>query len=84
MSTPQSKPAPVVTREKVKVGIWRRRSAKGRCVYEITFRDSDRRQRRQVVPGGLREAETALADVKSRMGRGERVAPNPSLIFAVA
>src|SRR4051794_32343536 len=71
-------------REKVKPNIWRRKSAKGRWVYEITFKDSDGRDRRQTVQGGLREAETALATVKSRMGRGDRVAPQPRLTLAVA
>jgi len=73
-----------VQREKVKPGIWRRKSAKGRWVYEITFRDSDGRQRRQVIVGGMKEAQTALANVKARMGGGERVAPNPRLTFALA
>jgi integrase len=73
-----------VVREKVKPGIWRRKSANGRWVYEITFRDSDGRQRRQVVSGGMREAQTALAAVKARMGAGERVAPNRKLTFALA
>jgi integrase len=77
-------PAKGITREKVKPGIWRRRNAKGKPVYEITFRDSDGRQRRQTVAGGMREAEQALADVKARMGKGERIAPNPKLTFAAA
>lgn len=71
-------------REKVRPGIWRRKSARGKWVYEITFRDSDGVQRRQRVDGGMREATTALASVKSRMGSGERVAPNPRLTLAVA
>jgi len=45
---------------------------------------SDGVQRRQVVVGGMREAQNALADVKSKMGKGERVAPNPRMTFAVA
>lgn len=74
-----------VTREKVKPGIWRRKIAKGKVVvYEITFRDSDGRQRRQTVHGRLRDAETALREVKLKMGKGERVAPNRMLTFAVA
>lgn len=77
-------PTGVVAREKVKPGIWRRRDAKNRWRYEIVFRASDGRQRRQTVVGGLREAETALADVKARMGKGERVTPNPSLTFGAA
>lgn len=76
--------APAVSREKVKPGIWRRKNAKGQLVYEITYRDSDGRQRRQTVAGGVREAQTALADVKARMGRGQRVAPAPRLLFADA
>jgi integrase len=71
-------------REKVKPGIWRRRDAKNRWRYEIVYRASDGNQRRQTVDGGLRDAETAVADVKARMGRGERVAPDPTLTFAVA
>jgi hypothetical protein len=68
-----------VQRTKVAPGIWKRKGADGKDRYEITFRDSDGRQRRQVVDGGKKAAETALADVKSRMGKGERVAPQPRL-----
>ncbi len=70
-------------RVKVKPGIWRRETASG-VRYEIAYRDSDGRQRRQVVEGGQRAAETALATVKSEMGRGRRVAPVPRLTFDVA
>ena len=73
-----------VKREKVKPGIWRRKNSKGAWVYEITFRDSMGTQRRQTVPGGMREAQTALASVQARMGRGERVAPAPRLTFGQA
>jgi integrase len=73
-----------VTRSKVASGIWKRTGADGKPRYEITFRDSDGTQRRQVVEGGKRVADTALADVKSRMGRGERVAPRHDLTFAEA
>lgn len=73
-----------VERERVKPGIWRRKNARGATVYEITFRDSDGRQRRQTVPGGMREAEAALARVKAGMADGKRVAPNPRLSFAEA
>lgn len=83
MST--TKPTRATPREKVKPGIWRRRNAQGRWVYEIAYRDSDGRQRREVVKdGGMREAETALSKVKAKLGTGERVAPNPRLTFAVA
>ncbi len=83
MSSEKPTSAPAVVREKVKPGIWRRKGAKG-WVYEIAYRDSDGVQRRQKVSGGMREAQTALAAVKARMGTGERIAPNPRLTFAVA
>ena len=76
--------AKAIHRERVAPGIWRRTSADGKARYEITYRDSDGRQRRHVVEGKKKDAETALADVKSRMGRGQRVAPRPSLTFGEA
>ena len=71
-------------RERVKPCIYRRANINGKWKYEITYRDSDGRQRWQVVDGGIRAAEAALADRKARMGRGERVAPNPNLTFGMA
>lgn len=65
-------------------GIWKRLGADGKPVYEITYRDSDGRQRRQTVIGGVRAAEAALAKVKSDKGQGKRVAPNPRLTFEAA
>jgi len=53
-------------------GIYKRTSS-GPTVYEITFVDSDGRQRWQTIEGGLREARRARADVVSKLGRGERV-----------
>jgi integrase len=73
-----------VRRTKVAPGIWKRAGADGKPRYEIAYRDSDGRQRRQVVEGGKRAAEARLADVKSKMGRGERVAPSPRLTFGQA
>jgi integrase len=73
-----------IERTRVAPGIWKRRGADGRDRYEITFRDSDSRQRRQVVEGGKRAAETALSDVKARMGKGERIVPSPRLTFGEA
>lgn len=74
------------TRGRVKVapGIWKRPNAEGRDVYEIAYRDSDGKQRRQTVHGGKRAAETALAKVKAAKGSGQRVAPMPKLTFAQA
>ncbi|MHB8578228.1 MAG: phage integrase central domain-containing protein, partial [Dehalococcoidia bacterium] len=73
-----------VKRERVKPGIWRRVGADAKPRYEITYRDSDGKQRRQVIDGGLRVAEATLADVKARIGKGERVAPRRTLTFAEA
>lgn len=72
-------------RERVKPGIYRRLMADGKTWrYEIAYRDSNAVQRRHVVEGGIKAAETALSTVKSKMGKGERVAPNPRLTFDVA
>lgn len=79
-----AKKVAAVGREKVGPGIWRRKNAAGEWVYEIAYRDSDGRQRRQTVHGGKRAAETALSTVKSEMGRGKRVAPMPRLTFGDA
>ena len=73
-----------IQRERVKPGIWRRSGADGKPRYEITYRDSDGTQRRQVVEGGIRAAETVLADTKAKMGKGKRVAPRPTLTFGEA
>ena len=64
-----------VIRTLIERNIYRREDADGRVRYELNFRDSDGRQRRQTVEGGIRAARTALADVKARQGKGERVAP---------
>lgn len=81
----QPKTPSSVEREKVAPGIWRRRTANGKgWRYEVTYRDSDGVQRRQTVEGGKRAAETELATLKSRMGRGEKVAPNARLTFGDA
>jgi integrase len=73
-----------VQRERVELGIWRRYTDAGSPVYEIVYRDSDGRVRRRTVPGGVREARTALADIRSDKGHGKRVAPAPRLTFAIA
>lgn len=65
-------------------GVYVRRDARGQRVFEIGFRDSDGRQRWQTVEGGVTAAERTLADRKARMGRGERVAPKPTLTFGDA
>ena len=75
---------PKTRRERVKPGIYVRHNRQGRKVYEITYRDSDRRQRWETIEGGIRAAEAALADKRARIGRGERVAPIPNLTFGNA
>ncbi len=72
------------TRQHVERNIYKRLDADGHWRYELNFRDSDGRQRRQTVEGGVKAARVALADVKARMGRGQRVAPLPNLTFAQA
>lgn len=71
-------------RERVKPGIYKRLGVDGKPVFEIGYRDSDGKQRWQRVHGGVRAAEAALADIKARRGKGERVAPSPRLTFAEA
>jgi integrase len=64
-------------------GIYYRDSPDGRR-YEITYLDSDGRRRWQVVPGILRDAETALADLKDRQRKGERVVPTRATLGEAA
>ena len=67
----------------MKAGIHVRKDARGRRVYEIAYMTPLGRQRWQTVEGGLRAAEAVLADVKARLGRGERIIRQPKLTFAV-
>ncbi len=73
--------APRRTKVKDRRGIYYRPGADGRRRYEITYRDSEGRQRWKVVPGGLKDAEAALEEVRGRLRRGERLAPT-KLTFA--
>ncbi|MGI8903746.1 MAG: tyrosine-type recombinase/integrase [Solirubrobacteraceae bacterium] len=73
-----------IERERVEPGIYRRTGADGRARFEVSFRDSDGRQRRRTVEGGVKAARTALSSVKADLGRGKRVAPTPRLTFDVA
>jgi integrase len=56
-------------------GVYYRERSKGR-VYEIAYTDSLGKRRFETVPGGLRDAQRALATVRERMHRGEKVAPS--------
>lgn len=71
-------------RERVERNIYRRTAADGKPRYELVFVDSDGRQRRQTVEGGVKAARVALADIKARQGHGQRVVPMPSLTFGQA
>src|SRR4051812_7226858 len=57
-------------RVRVERGIYKN-PASGR--YEIQYSDSSGRVRWQRVPGGLREARVAKAEVQARLGRGDLV-----------
>lgn len=72
------------TRQLVERNIYKRLDAGGHWRFELNYRDSDGRQRRQTVEGGIKAARVALSDVKARMGRGQRVAPLPNLTFGEA
>jgi integrase len=75
---------PTHPRVKVEQGIWRRTNPDRSTVYEITYRDSDGRQRRRTVGPLLKEARAQLAQVKADMSRGVRVAPTPQLTVKLA
>jgi integrase len=57
-------------------GIYYRKTPKGRK-YEVTFTDTTGRQRWKTIPGtdNLKDAEAALEELRSKLRRGERVAP---------
>jgi integrase len=65
-------------------GIYYRLGRDGRRRYEITFRDSEGRQRWKVVPGGLTDAEATLHEVRGKLRRGERVSPTKATFGEVA
>lgn len=68
-------PQPVSRQKTLYAGIYYRERDKGR-VYEMAYTDSLGKRRFQTVPGGLRDAQRALAAVRERMHRGEKVAPS--------
>ena len=72
------------TKVKDRRGIYYRVGADGRRRYEITFRDSQGKQRWKVTPGSLKDAEAALDDVRGRLRRGERVTPTKATFKEVA
>jgi integrase len=70
-------------RERVERGIYKRRTRGGETRYEVAYLDSDGRQRWRTV-GTLREARQLRADLVSRVGRGERVAPSKATLAEFA
>jgi integrase len=70
-------------RVRVERGIYKRQTPKG-VRYELTYTDSTGRQRWQTVRGGLKEARRARAEIVSKLGRGERVAPTRATLAEVA
>lgn len=83
MSNPQTSPA---RRVRVEPGIYKRVDAAGKERLEITYLDSDGRQRWQTLPerSTITAARNERADVRARKGRGEKVRPNPRLRFGDA
>ena len=65
-------------------GIYYRDLADGTRRYEITYRDSDGRQRWKTISGGLKDAEATLEDIRHRRRRGERVSPTRATFAEVA
>ena len=57
-------------RVKVRPGVYARTNGDGTTVYEISFRDSDGRQRRETVGPRMKAAEARLAQIKADMSRG--------------
>jgi integrase len=71
----------VIRRERVERGVYRDPRT-GR--YEITYTDSDGRQRWKTITGGLKDARRARAKVVTKLGDGERVAPSRQTFREVA
>jgi integrase len=72
-------------RQRVETGIWKRRDQHGRVRFEIAYRDSDGRQRRRTVEGGLTAAHSALHKIKGDLGSGIRIEePNRAPTFDAA
>lgn len=72
------------TRVRVRTGVYERTNLDGSTVYEIAYRDSDGRQRRETVGPKLKAAEARLSQVKADMSRGVRVARRADLTVKVA
>jgi integrase len=73
-----------IERALVEPGIRRRRNRDGSISYEVDYRDSDGRQRRETVVGGLDVARDFKANVRSDMARGKRIAPTTTTVAQAA
>lgn len=62
------------TRTRVRPGVYQRTNGDGSVVFEVAYRDSDGRQRRETVGPRMKAAEAPLAQIKADMSRGGRVA----------
>ena len=78
-----SSPKQRAVRERVERGIYRRRTAAGQTRYEIAYLDSDGKQRWK-TEATLRDARLRRAELVTRIGRGERVAPSNVSVAAFA
>jgi integrase len=65
-------------------GVYYRELPGGKRRYEISYTDSEGRRRWQVVDGGLEQADAALADVKQRKRKGERIAPSRATLVEIS
>jgi hypothetical protein len=67
-------------RERVERGIYRNPKT---GAYEITFTDSDGKQRWTTIDGNLKAARAERAEVVAKLGKGERVAPSKLTLESV-
>ncbi len=65
-------------------GVYYREKAGGGRTYSIGYTDADGRWRWQTVQGGLRDADAAISEIRSRLHRGEHVAPTKRSFREVA
>ncbi len=65
-------------------GVYYREKASGGRSYCIGYTDADGRWRWQAVCGGLRQADAAISEIRSRLHRGEHVAPTKRTFREVA
>jgi len=72
------------TRVRVRPGVYQRINGDGTVVFEVAYRDSDGRQRRETVGPRMKAAEARLAQVKADMSRGGRVARRAEMTVASA